>query len=81
MYMYTGFKENWTHVTNSKWWIQGDGGWFQILFFNSKLRQHDLTAIVEDYYKCVNLYLDFVRHLTIYEFFALKEKKFNNATS
>ena len=50
-------------------------------FLNSKLRQHDLTAIVKDYYKCVNLYLDFVRHLTIYEFFALTEKKFNNASS
>lgn len=57
------------------WWMVPDP------FFNSKLRQHDLTAIVEDYHKCVNLYLDFVRHLTIYEFFALKEKKFNNATS
>lgn len=62
-------------MVDPRWWVVPDP------FLNSKLRQHDLTAIVKDYYKCVNLYLDFVRHLTIYEFFALREKKFNNATS
>ena len=27
---YTGFKENWKHLINSKWRIQ-DGRWFQII--------------------------------------------------